>query len=373
MANGFCPALLRHINDVAENNAPGRKLHIAGMTAMTLCCQDSSASVLNDASVNGQTRPLTVKYRRRPVLSDVDDNLNCDIDTQPTYREWTLPGWETVKHSFHISEDTMRQYCADAIAMRTIGAPATQVMQEVYENILESANILLRAINRRLVVKMATEFGTNAATSTYGGTLININEDGNKLILDNGITQMLTDFQINQFCGTPCIVGSGILQNYYNARGQNMLGQQAGGFDQGGGQLPRFFFDVDTASLWGANSVGVFAPGSVKLLTNDRYVGPFAVNMGTVVKTHFTLPVNEFGCPDECLSSLGFDLHIRYNDCAEGGYQSGYQAIVSKQFALWAQPDDAYAAGDPLFGTNGTLKYYFSNDTYPGPRYGVYQ
>lgn len=370
MANGFCPALLRHINDVAGENAPGRKLHIAGMTAMTLCCQNSTTSPINDGYENGQNRPLTVKYRRRPLISDVDTVESCDIDAQPGYLEWNLPGLQHRQHSFHISDNLMRQYCEDATRTRTIGAPTTSVMQEVYELILESANAVLGSMNRALVVAQATEFGVNAATNTYGGSIININENGQLYILDNGIVQMLTDLEINQFCGVPCIVGSGIYQNYMNAR--NMSGQQAGGMNMGSGQLPNFFYDKDTASIWGANSIGVFAPGSVKLITYDQFVGPYAGTKGLSTFTHFNLPINEFGCAEDCLAGLGFDLQLRYNDCAEGGYQRGWQGIISKKFALWTQPDNAYAAGDPLAGTNGTLKYFVSNDTYSGPRYGTY-
>ena len=48
MANGYCPALLRSIESIAGENAPSRKLHVAGFLAMTFCCQNSSVSPIND-------------------------------------------------------------------------------------------------------------------------------------------------------------------------------------------------------------------------------------------------------------------------------------------------------------------------------------
>lgn len=370
MANGFCPALLRHINDVANDNAPGRKLHVAGFTQMALCCQNSTVSVLNDRTENGQNRPLTVKYTTRPLISAVQTDASCDNDLTPSYSELSLPSWNYRQLSFHISDDTMRQYCEDAVRQRSIGGPATQVMQEVYERILETANAILGSMNRALVTSMATEFGVNAATGAYGGSVININENGALYILDNGVPQMLTDFEVNQLCGQPCIVGSGLWQNYMNAR--PLSGQQAGGLNVGAGTVPPFYYDKDTASIWGTNSIGVFAPGSIALLSYDKYVGPYGGQRGLSFFTNFTLPVNEFGCAPDCLDRLSFDLQLRYNDCAEGGLQPGWQAIVSKTFALWVQPDTLYASGDPLYGTNGTIKYWIDNSTYSGAAYARY-
>ena len=373
MANGFCPALLRHIDEIAGDNAPGRKLHIAGFLAMTLCCANSSVSPVNDGYQNGHQRPLTVKYRRRPLVSDVQTADDCAINADPGYNEWNLPGIQHRQYTAHIEDALIRQYCEDASRMRTIGAPPTRVMQEVYEIILEAANVVMKAVNRALVTAMATKFGVNATTGGYGGKAININEDGSKFILDNGLPSMLDDIQYNQICGQPCIVGSGIYQSLDNARRAQMVGLNAGGLNNGAGQLPPFYFDNDTASIWGANSIGLFAPGSVKLITFDKFVNGFAGPGGTSFFTNFGLPTNEFGCADDCLNDLRFDLQLRYNDCPEGGRERGWAATVAKDFALWVQPDDAYQAGDPLAGTNGTLKYWVSNDAYTGPSYGSYQ
>lgn len=369
MPTGFCPALLRHINDIAGDNAPGRKLHIAGFTQMAMCCQNSSVNPINDGQEGGQTRPLTVKYKVRPLISAVQTDASCDNDVTPGYEEWTLPSWDYRQLSFHIADNTMRQYCMDAINPRRIGS--TSVMNEVYETILETANAVLGSVNRALVVKAATEFGVNAATGAYGGSVININENGAAFIITNGVPQMLTELEINQICGDPCIVGSGVWQNFVNTRRAGMAGLNAGGLNQGAGTLPRFFYDPNTAAIWGANAIGVFAPGSVKLLEADQYVGQWAGERGGSTFFNFTLPTDQFACVPEC-QDMSFDVHLRYLPCAENGLQPGWQGIVSKKFALWVQPDNAYAVGDPLYGTNGTLKYWIDNSTYTGDSYARY-
>lgn len=375
MAQGFCPSLLYHINDIAGENAPGRKMHVAGFLAMLFCCQNSSVSPLNDPYANGHQRGLTVKYRRRPTLSDVQADDNCDINTQPGYLEWNIPSLTHRQTSFHIADDLISRYCEDASRMRNTGAPATAVMQEVYDLIIEHANILLSSINVALVTAQATEFGVNVVDGSDTGRLINISRNGNDFALDNGIVAMMQDMQENEICGEPCIVGGGLYAAWDKAR---MLACcNNAGLDLSRTGVPNFFFDKNSQTIWGADSVGVFAPGSVKFISRNKYVRGFAGQKGTSFFTTLPLPVNEFGCADDCLRDLVLDMQLKYFDCPTddgngGTIDRGWQVILSKDFALWTQPTDAFASGDPLEGTNGTLKYFISNDTYNGPAYGPY-
>lgn len=372
MANGFCPDLLFHINEIAGENAPGRKMHIAGFLAMLLCCQNSSVSPLNDAFNGGHQRGLNIKYRRRPVRSDVQTEDNCDINTQPGYLEWSIPQLLHRQISFHIADDLIRQYCEDASRMRSTGQPATQVMQEVYDLIVEHANTLMSSINEALVTAQATEFGVNVSTGSSTGSFININRDGDQFILDDGVVQMMQDIAENQICGEPCLVGGGLYSAWDKAR--VLACCNAAGMNIGAAGVPDFFFDKDTQTIWGQNSVGLFAPGSVKFISRNKFGGNWSGLKGTSYFTTLPLPVNEFGCPDDCLRDLVLDMQIRYFDCPteiEGGeiIERGYQVILAKDFHLWTQPDNAFQAGDPLEGTNGTIKYFISNNTYGGGAY----
>lgn len=373
---GFCPELLYHINEIAGENAPGRKMHVAGFLAMLLCCQRSNVSPVNDPFEGGHIRPLQIKYTRRPVLSDTQTVANCDINAQPGYLEWTLPSLMYRSYSFHIADNLIRQYCIDASRMRTVGAPPTQVMQEVYERIVEGANIVLRGMNVDLVTAMATEFGGNTTLGgDDGGKLINIPRNGNDYVLDNGVVELMQDMLENEICGEPCIVGGGTFSAYEQARALSCC--SSAGMDISRFNAPAFFFDKDTQTIWGADSIGVFAPGSVKLISRNLYGGNWAGTRGLSTFLTLPLPVNEFGCADECLRDLIFDVQIRYNDCpvddGNGGtLQPGWQVIISKYFGLWVQPTNAYQAGDPLENTNGTLKYFVKNTTYSGGAYGLY-
>jgi hypothetical protein len=380
MATGFCPALLASIDDIAGQNAPGNKLGVNGFLAALFCCQNSNANLLNDAYNDGHTRPMTVKYRTRSLPSQVQTEDDCDVNRIPAYAEWTVPGVAHHQHSQFLDDATIQQYCIDASRQRAVGGPPTQVMMEVYTLIKDSMQVVLRRMNQTLVTSMATQFGDNVVTGSNTGKVINIPSSGDTFNLSNGITDILMDLLRNEICGETCIVGGGLMAAY-NINQAAACCNQAG-IDMSRLNLPRFWYDNDTQNIWGTNAIGVLAPGSVKLLTRNKYVGAFAGQRGSSFFTTIALPVQEFqGCPVEtCLSSLVFDLQLRYIDCptvitVNGVNQTvnrGWQIIVSKEFALWVQPTSGYESGDELEGTNGTLKYYISNTTYTGSSYAHY-
>jgi hypothetical protein len=368
MATGFCPALLRHIEDVADGNAPGRKMHVAGFMASLFCCQNSTVNPVNDGFDGAHVRPLTVAYRQRPTSAHVQEEDNCEVNRIPAYAEWTLPAMGFKSTSFFLADSTVQQYCVDASRERSVGQPPTRVMVEVYGLILEHANILMSEINKDLVAEMATQFGDNVTTGSATGKVINIARDGDQFILDNGIVDMMRDLQENEICGQPCIVGGGLWASYEAARAAQCC--NAAGLNLSQLSMPSFFFDKSTQTYWGENTVGVLAPGSVKFIGRNAYTGSFAGQRGNSFFTTLPFPVAEFGCNlDECLRDLVFDMQLRYIDCPEtievNGTPTllnrGWQVILSKRYNLWVQPTDAYASGDELEGTNGTLKYFITN------------
>lgn len=371
MATGFCPSLLFHIDDIARGNSPSRKMHVAGFLAALFCCQNSSISPLNQAYDGGHKRTLTVKYKKRPTLDDVSTVDNCDIDRIPAYLEWTFPTSNYVQTSIFLYDNTIQQYCRDASAMRSTGSPATSVMQEVYEEIVASANLLLKYINRDAVTEMSTQFGENVTNGSVNGKVININRNGDQLILDNGIIDMLRDFEENEICDDVCLIGGGLWSAWDKTR--LIACCNAAGIDLSKQGLPRFFFDKDSQAMWGANAAGVLAPGSVAFIGRNKYVGSaFAGQKGNSFFSTLPLPVGEFGCNnDDCLRQLVFDMQLRYIDCPTSinvngvstTVNRGWEVILSKEWNLWVQPKDAYAAGDELADTNGTLKYFLMNST----------
>lgn len=366
---GFCPALLTNINDVANGNAPGRKMQIAGFTAALFCCQNSTVNAINSNTdeSNGSYRPLTVKYTVRPTVANVSSSDDCNIDRIPGYLEWIVPGLGFKKSSFYISDAVMQQYCTDALATQSVGNPSTTVMREIYDRIIENANVILRAINQDLVTQMATQFGKNIVTGQSHGKVLNVSSSTG-LFLDNGIIDLMRDIQENEICGEPCLIGGGLWAAWDKA--QALACCNSAGIDTSGAGTPKLFFDKDTQQIWGPNTAAMLAPGSVKFIGRNAYAGPFAGQRGNSFFTTLPMPVDEFGCNlDDCLRDLVFDMQLRYIDCptsvlVNGQSQTvnrGWEVIVSKRYALWVQPPNAYDPTDPLYDTNGTLLYYLTN------------
>ena len=376
MANGYCPALLTTIEAVAGNNAPSSKMQMAGFLAALQCCQNSSVNPINEGNADsGHQRSLTVSYRQRSTVDLVQDEDDCDINNIPSKLEWTLPTLSHKQISFFLSDEEISKYCEEASRPRTIGTPATGIMQEHYELFKDHANTLMRAVNTELVTLMATEFGVNTTTGSATGKVINFDRNGDQLILDNGIVEMLADLRDNEICGTPCLVGGGIFANFTLA--QMAACCNAAGIDQSKFGIPPLYYDKDTQAIWGANSVGLFAPGSVKLLERYKYGTRFSGGpKGASEFFTASLPVAEFGCAYDC-QTIKFDVQLKYIDCptlvtvngVETTVNRGWQVIISKEFGLWVQPDNAYAVGDELAGTNGTLRYFFSNNAGGGGAY----
>lgn len=368
---GYCTALLRNIADINAGNTSAEKMRIAGFLAMLFCCANSTVSPVNDGNqADGHRRSLTIKYRRRPSEADVSSEDNCEIDRIPEYQEWTIPNLGYKQISWFLSDDEIRKYCSEASAMRATGGNTPQIMQEHYTNLIENANVLTSAINRDLVTQAATKFGVNVTTGSSTGKVINIARDGDKMILDNGIIEMMRDLQENEFCGTPCIVGGGLYSAWSMAIKAACCNNA--GIDLGQLGVPEFYFDKATQSIWGDNTIGLFAPGSVKFLTFNKFVGNYAGQKGNSYFATIPMPVNAFGCnADACLRDLIFDLQMRYIDCptvinvgqddTPTTVNRGWQFILSKEYALWTQPDDEYPDDDELAGTNGMLKYFLSN------------
>lgn len=367
MPNGYCPALLKTIESIAGENAPSRKMHVAGFLAMTFCCQNSSVSPLQDSTgPDGQQRTLTVSYTQRPVLSQVQDEDDCDINNLPTKSEWNLGPWRHKQYSFFIADSLVQLYCAEFASSVGVGTPATRVMREHYDRILEGANILLKAINRDLVTVAGTQFGLNVVTNSAAARTIDIAKTPT-VDLSAGVVRLFQDFQDNEICGDPCIVGGGLF-SAYNIAQQIMCCNNAGmDFSRLG--MPRFFFDKDSQDLWGTNQIGAFAPGSVKFVSRLKYEGPYAGERGNSMFFTMRLPTAEFGCAPDCLDDLIFDVQMRYIDCPTSvtvngsatTMNRGWQFIISKDYQLWVQPQTAYRITDPLFQTNGVLRYAITN------------
>jgi len=374
MANGYCEALLLHLESIAGQNYPGQKVTVPGFLNMLVTSPDRP-SAIQEGYMGGHYRTVNVKYMPRTVAAQVSTTDSCGIDLQPAYKETSVSVNNVAQTGLWIADDTVRQYCEEASRTVAVGQPATQMMTEHLRGILHAMNGIYQKMENVLTTSMAASFGKHVATGSATAVTVNIEQDGNLNDLGTGLTKLLTDAASNEFCGTPMFVGAlGSLMHAYSIqKNQNALAQ-AIGFDPSALAANfQFFPSGQTGSTWGAQHVGMFAPGSVHLVERLDNVGSFAGARGTSFFTTIVDPRTQCWTPNG-LGNISFDLQVKYVDCPEdasnlpSGYANtesltgrGYALYIKKRYGLFVTPTDAFDGGDRLAGSNGTLRYAMTN------------
>lgn len=368
---GYAPYLLRHIKEVALGNTPSEKISSPGYLLM-LAEQAAGINVINEGQfrADGTVRDMYIKYRNRPLESDVDDTDNCDINGVPVYKESSVSLNYVAKYAFYLDDTIIAKYMEDAVKTVSVGQPATAMMQEHLGAIFEMLNAFYGKMDTDLVTKQASNFGVNIETGNNNTVSVNINQDGTVNDLTDGLTKILAHYMTNELSGIPYIVGSGLFNNFN-------LQQFAKTFNQAGIDTSKFlnqyqwFLDRKCATNWGTNQIGVFAPNSVKPLFRNQYVGPFAGKKGeSMFFTMTPAVVDVYGNPlTNDLFKL--DVQMKYIDCpqdlADQGYagtydaKRGYYLIFKKAYDQFNIPSDAHHADDDFYGVNGSLRFTITN------------
>lgn len=372
MANGYCEPILLHIEALSANN-PAKKLPLLGMLQMALCCQDGSITPLNDRWAAGHERDMSVKFRTRPLITQVSDTPSaCDTAITPAMQEFAIPGLSYREYAIYVPDSLIRQYCKDSSEYVKLNASGnavmqkeTSVMREVYDMLIEGGTAILRSIDRAIVTQAATAFGVNVVSGTTASTAVSFALG--TTAMQDAMVKLITDWRENELCDDVCIVGNGAFANYDLIKNIMANGASSQGVDQAklASMIPQVWYDKDTASIWGANQIGVFEKGSVSLLTRNLYQGSFARALGTSNFFSMALPVNEYSCNADCLDKLIFDVQVKEIDCPQSMLINGVETqvgpgvliVLSKYFSLFTKPTTLYDAADPMYGTNGILRY----------------
>jgi len=372
---GFCEAILLHLETITGQNYPGKKVTVPGFTQMLL---DQPLSMLNDAYAGGHNRPLRVKYSTRGTVSQVSTTNTCAVDVQPLFKEVDVTVGNTVSVGVWIPDDQMRQYCEDASRTVSIGQPATPMMAQTLDFVLAQLNSLYQKQEQVLTTSMASVFGKHVATGSANAVSVNIEQDGNINDLTAGVLKMLTDAESNEFCGTPMFVGAlGSLMHAYDLQRRNRGLYPGVGLDNAGlldATGFRFYASGQTGSTWGTENVGMFAPDSVQYLEQLENVGAWAGTRGNSTFSTLVDPRVQCWSPDG-RANVRWDMQVRYADCPEdvanfisSGYKNvntisgrGYLVRLYKKYDLFTVPTDAYDGADRLAGSNGTLRYSLTN------------
>jgi hypothetical protein len=358
MANGFAPYLLKDLLTLSGQNYPGLKLTQNGFLGMLL--ENSNVVEAKLTNSQGHQKTAKVKYKTRQTTSTVVEDDNCDIDFTPVYKEADMTAVRFAKTGFHLSMETVSKYMESASA--PVGLGSITILQEIANSIQHTANAIVSKVNGRLLSDVV--WGENIVEGDNNATAINISKNP-ALNLSDGISKILSDAFENNFSGQLLLVGNGLMNSYELSKGLTGLNQA--GLDISKFTGYKFYADLLSKNEWGANQVGVFAPGSIHLVDFQKYVGFQAGQLGTSYFDQIDLNVST----GTGIVPMTFDVQIKAIDCPttllngygeEGVYDRGYAVILSKRYGLFQTPADAFGATDELSGVNGALRYVVSND-----------
>jgi len=375
---GFAPALLGHLQFLMEANYPGVKITPSGFTKMLIennpkmnvsSVNGVKMSDLKRSTIDGHIRDVRLKFLPRIKDDQIADVDNCDNDFGFQYTETTLETPQFSKAGFQLEWGFVEQYQSEASNIASIGDPATGVLQEMVDQIMHTVNGLITNIDKKLMNSVT--FGVNVSTGNALAKDININKDGTVLGLSDGMTEILSDVADNEFVGDALMSGSGIFNKYQIARAN--IGINSAGLNIGSQSGYQWFFDLNSATPFGTNHVGVFAKGAVGFVDLDRYIAWKTGAHGN--STFFTMKLPVESTPGGAPTMMNFNVQIKEVDCpteAFDGYETrtmgrGYQIFISKQFGLFQQPTSAFQTGDRLEGNNGSLLYNITNNCDPCP------
>lgn len=376
-SQGFCEAILLHLDTIAGKNYPGKKVTTPGFTQMLLD-QPIAYTPIQEGYMGGQTRAVNIKYNVRGTMAQVSTTDTCAVDVQPLFKETTATVDNFVSCGIWIPDSQTRQYCEDAVRTVAVGLPPTQLMVQTVDFMLAQMNSLYQKQENVLTTAMASTFGAHVATGNSTAVAVNIEQDGNVNNLTAGVLKMLVDAEANEFCGTPKFVGSlGGLMHSYDI--QNKYRGLAAGVGIDNAALVnnaafKFFASGQTSSAWGAQHVGMFSDDSAHYLEYLQNVGSWAGNRGNSTFTTIVDPRVQCWSPMG-MSNVRWDMQVRYADCPEdvanfisSGYKNvnsisgrGYLVRIYKYYDLFVTPTDAYDGADRLAGSNGTLRYSLTN------------
>jgi hypothetical protein len=362
---GLAESFVKNISVLAKGNDPQYKVTPVGfLKALLENPVTYEISNLNEIR-DGHEHELKIRYMQRGVESDVTDRDDCLTNITPAWKTMIINRQFLSKIGIGIPESEIRKWDSAASGKTSLGG--TEILNALYMTALVKINGLFQKIDANLLLAQDGNWGVNVNAGNNAPRTVNFSNTPN---ISDGIVKLHKDYQDNEMAEIPIIVGNGIVVSY------NMLQSIKTGIDSGGfgaNQTYKLYNDSKSASVWGANHFGVFAPGFTGLIDFNKYVGGFRQDGNGSVK--FLLPVPIVLANGE-LSSLTLDAQLKYQDCNIYDddntliAQEGWILLLSKSYGLFNSPSDMFKQtvpevpsvspeipGDRLEGVNGTFHY----------------
>jgi len=321
---GLCSKLQANLNDIAGMNSPSLKRQKVGYTDALMSEINRSQMMAQIVPTNGKFRQVQVNWVAQACDDVVLDDcvLNCTPEINPAPKETIISEFNCLKYKMGFDEMEMRKLCeADNLW--------------VGQNIMNAMNAINVSLEKALLAGQALNYGSDASGVTSHPV---------PLFTSTGSPNPMAWAYVKHIyeemgaMGTPLLVGGGNFDLF--AKAQQIACCNSGGMDLSRMTGDAYFYHSPSAStLWGSTMFAAIAPGSVQLITWNKYVGDYAKRNDSF----------EHGTIVDPFTGLVYDLKTSYDDCTEKWFVE-----LSLNYNQFFVPQNSSCADADI---NGTLSF----------------
>lgn len=279
-------------------------------------------------------RIVEIRWRQRVVVDQVEEAKSgtCTSTNFPDFNSELFEVTKEAEYKFALNTTEFKLVCEGRSMF-------------INESIELAYDALARRINGELLSEQLLNFGINIASGTSATTSVDVFPASTGAPNASALQTLLFEYDIsNEFVGTPIWVGGGNIYKFWktleqaccNDGGVNMLD-----LSNSLGYAP--FADTMVDNSIGLNQFIVMEPQSVQFVTFNDYMGEDVTSSGTSVAR---------GTIRDSKTGILYDIKVLQDDCSDD-----WVVKMNLNYDIFFQPGEAFQAQDPLFGTNGTLRY----------------
>jgi hypothetical protein len=269
------------------------------------------------------------RLTQNTVVSNAKVNV-CTAPKEMKPLEYVFePTLQRYTEAVYLRDEDLRRYCSNTRD------------ELVNAMILASMDELFRTIDADLLGVLVTQFGQyyNTASNAAKAQPVLKAADGSPNMA--GFGSMRQDYRQIHGRGNPVLVGSGIMERAFFALEEACCADGGINFGYQGRQFD-FYPDDNVDTVLGANQAFMFQPGSLAFISRNDYVNESMVDSPTekrmtMVDPYTGIPLDIVFVRDTCSGQWNMNVGLTF----------GLARLIR---------DDAWVAGSPMEGTNGTLR-----------------
>ena len=350
---GACPALLTGLAAVTNRAYTELVTPVGFVQALVDPSNTQGVEIIQQAGgENGHLKQVRVVFKQRALPSEIATTKTCDPGVEKPRLEEIYSIAMERHHTIHVDEDTLRTLCdaysayqsvpVQSRAQNGVATNALNTLAELVYDWMLDMDPFRQAINSDLLTAALLNIGYYTdGTGSKNFDVIKATDNAFVLTGFNQFKQQLSRIGMR---GAPIMVGEGNLELAIMAAQYgccNLQGQDIGKMATNPGF--KFYKDVQLGTTFGnANAFLAFMPGSMQLMSWNKYVGEFARAIGTKQRGTF---------PDPVIPGLRYDFSIQPNECGEY-----YDLKIDAYYDLFAAPTTMFKTGDRLAKVNGVVR-----------------